>query len=76
MQILALLTSGVLMRGKKKTSSELLLLQATPEAVISLCNEISSDVVKTLKDSWPRALLQCQDTLVSSRGSSAESCGA
>lgn len=36
-------------RQKKSTFSELLLLQSTPEAVISLCNEMSSGMVKTLR---------------------------
>lgn len=64
-QILALPTSRVLLRDKK--DFELSLLQATPEAVISLRNEMSSDTVKMLKDSYPRTLRQCQGTLGSSK---------
>lgn len=40
----------------KRTLSELLFLQTAPEAVIILCNEMMSDMVKTQKDSYADTL--------------------
>lgn len=54
-------------RQIKRLFSQLLLLQATPKAVIRLCNEISSDTVKTLQDSCPCTQRWCQGTLASSK---------
>lgn len=50
---------------QKRPFFELSLLQATPEGVISLCNEMSSDMVKTLEDA--RTLCQHQETSASAK---------
>lgn len=50
---------------QKRPSAELSLLQATPEGVISLCNEMSSDMVKALEDAC--TLCQHQETLASAK---------
>lgn len=54
--------------------SELLFLQAAPEAVISLCNEMSNDMVKTQKDSCAPTFCQCQDPLASSEQEQCRAC--